>query len=94
MPKPVGDSRHVTLTAATVATITLDGDYDNVEIINVDGAAAAYFTADGSTPAVGATGSIVLPAAINGLSLQPYGSGPTTIKVISAGTPRISVRGW
>jgi hypothetical protein len=94
MPKPYGDSRHITLTANTAATVTLDDDYDNVEVINVDGAAALYFTIDGSTPTVAGNGTIVLPAAIGGLSYQPYGATVSTVKAISTGTPRISVRGW
>ena len=90
------DSRHLTLTANTVATVTLDSDYDNVEIVNVDGAAAVYFTIDGSMPTVAGDGTIVLPAAISGWATEynrPRGS-DAVVRLISTGTPKIAVRGW
>jgi len=94
MPKPEGDSRHVTLVANTVSTVTLDADYDNVEVVSVDGTAAVYFTVNGATPTVAGNGTVVLPAAIGAVSLQPYGPELATIKLISAGTPKVAVRGW
>jgi hypothetical protein len=84
---------HVTLVAATVTTVTLDKDYNQVEVLNVDGAAAVYFTTNGSTPAVGANGSNVIPAAIGSLTVLPGTTGNTVVKLISAGTPTVSVRG-
>lgn len=94
MPKPEGDSRHVTLTANAVTTITLDADYDNVEVLNVDGGGVVYFTANGATPTVAGNGTVVLPAAVGAVTLTPYGPDLATIKLISAGTPKVSVRGW
>ena len=88
------DSEHITLTASTVATVTLDADYNFVEVVNVDGAAAVYFTVDGATPTIAGAGTIVLPAAISGIEVQPWTSGLTTIKLISSGTPKVAVRGW
>ena len=41
----------VTLTADTVSTFTLDGDYDTVEVLNGDGAAEVFFTVDGGKTA-------------------------------------------
>lgn len=84
--------RHATLQAATVATITFDRDYPRVEVANVTGAAAVYFTVDGSTPAAEQTGSHVLPAAIGSVDVDVHTSGPTVVKLISAGTPKVSVR--
>jgi len=90
------DSRHLTLTPNTVATVTLDYDYDNVEIVNVDGTATVYFTIDGSTPTVEGNGTIVLPAAVSGWSTEynrPRGSA-AEVRLISTGSPKIAVRGW
>lgn len=85
---------HVVLTANTVATVTLDGrDFSAVEVLNVDGAAAIYFTADGHAPTVGGDGSNVLPAAIGGLTVATVDGRAPVIKIISSGTPRVSVRG-
>lgn len=90
----MANPQHFTLVANTIKTFTLDADYAEVEVMNLDGAATVYFTIGaGSTPAVGADGSDVLPAAIGFLSLRPKTSGPTVVKTISSGTPTISVRG-
>lgn len=88
------DSRHVTLTADTVATVTLDRQYGAVEVVNVDGAAAVYFTVDGSSPTVAGDGTIVLPAAVSGVEIPPGSDSPTVVKLISEGTPQVAVRGW
>ncbi len=87
------DSRHITLTANTVATVTLDQDYAYAEVVNVDGAAAVYFTVNGADPTVKGNGTLVLPAVIDRLEIQPYGAQSTTVKLISAGTPQVSVMG-
>lgn len=87
-------ARHITLTASTVATVTMDRDYSYLEVVNVDGAAAVYFTVNGAAPTVAGNDTFVLPAAIGGLETQPESSDVTTVRLISAGTPRVSVRGW
>lgn len=86
---------HATLTAATVDTITLDADYVSVEIVNRDGSAEIYATVDtGITPAVGGVGCDVLPAAIGSLIIDASAYGPpTTLKLISSGTPAYTVKG-
>ncbi len=97
---------HATLVADTVTTLTLDladpkaevlsyaATPARLEVLNVDGAAAVYFTIDGTTPTVGGNGCHVLPAAINSVELSDTTAGSTTtVKLISAGTPRVSVRG-
>lgn len=93
----MADSQHVTLTADTVATMTFDRDYDTIEVINVDGAAAVYFTINGDDPEVEGAGTIVLPAAIGGVEIGNPLTGQldnSTVKLISAGTPKVSVRVW
>jgi hypothetical protein len=83
---------HVTLTANTVTTVTLDNDFKNVEVLNVDGSAAIYFTVDGTTPTVEGNGCNVLPAAIGALTVWA-GRSTDVVKLISTGTPKVSVRG-
>jgi len=80
-----------TLTAATVDTVTFSADLDQVEVVNEDGAAAIYFTVDGSTPQVAGNNTYYLPAAIGGLQVTVPTSGNTVVKVISAGTPKYGV---
>jgi hypothetical protein len=84
---------HVTLTANTVTTVTLDADFSTVEVLNVDGSASVYFTIDGAAPTIEGNGCHVLPAAIGSLAVRSDGSGPTVVGLISAGTPKVSVRG-
>ena len=95
MANYTGRTIHATLAAATVDTITFDADYTSVEIVNRDGSAEIYATVDtGITPTVGGAGCDVLPAAIGSLTVDASGYGsPTTIKLISAGTPAYSVKG-
>lgn len=97
---------HRTLVADTVTELTLDlpdpvGDTASfatppsaqVEVLNVNGSAEVYFTTDDSDPTVGGDGCYLLPAVIVALTVDDATPGPTsTIKLISAGTPRISVR--
>lgn len=85
--------QHATLVANTVATITFDEDFPRLEVVNVDGAAEIYFRCDGVAPVIGAAGTHVLPAAIGSVEMSPYSSGATVVKLISAGTPKISARG-
>jgi hypothetical protein len=65
-----GSPQHATLVADTVSTFTLDTDFRLVEVLNVDGAAAVYFTVDGADPEVAGEGSNVLPAAIGARRLH------------------------
>lgn len=91
----MANPQHYTLAAATVKTFTLDEDYDQVEVTNVDGAARIYFTigAD-STPAVATDGSHVVAAVAGSrATIRARTSGDTVVKCISSGTPMVSVRG-
>lgn len=90
------DSRHVTLVASTVSTVTLDADYQHIEVVNVNGTAAVYFTVNGATPVVKATGTHVLPAAIGSFEVWADAVDPATtiVRLISTGTPDVAVRGW
>jgi hypothetical protein len=85
---------HVTLTANTVATVSLAGNFGQVEVLNRDGVAEVYFTTDGAAPTVGGANCHVLPAAVNSVDVLDETSGTNSVvKLISAGTPKVSVRG-
>lgn len=86
--------QHATLVAGQVTTLTFDEDFRRVEVLNVDGAAAVYFRVGAAVPpTVGGAGSDVLPAAIAAVEVDVHTSGNTVVKLISAGTPTVSVRG-
>lgn len=84
----------VTLTAATVATLTFDADFSEVEITNVDGSDVVYIRFDGVAPVAKAAGNFMVPA-VEGASskFKPHTNGNTVVKLISAGTPTVHVRG-
>ncbi len=86
--------QHATLVAATVATMTFDEDFTEVELMNVTGSAAVYARFDGVAPVVAAAGTHVIPA-IAGATIirKPKTSGATVVKFISSGTPVVSARG-
>lgn len=87
-----GSPFHATLVANVVTTLTFDYDAGEVEVLNVDGAAAVYVRTDGVAPTVRGTGCDVLPAAIGVVSLKVRTDGPTVVKLISAGSPEVSVK--
>lgn len=98
----MADSQHVTLVASTVNTVALNAEYEHIEVTNVDGVSAVYFTVGGAgnlpaTPSVGGIGCLVLGAAVDAhreLDNSYFENGATTVKLISAGTPKVCVRGW
>jgi hypothetical protein len=81
----------VTLSAATVDTVTFTDDLSLVRIINQDGAAKIYVTVDGSAPTVGGAKTYMLPAAISVLEIPLADADDLAVKLISAGTPTYSV---
>lgn len=92
-----GSPQHATLVADTVTTLTMTGpgadtdSFDLVRVINVDGAAAVYYTVDGTTPVVAATGTHVVPAGVGAHDdVDPGGNAPVVAR-ISTGTPKVSV---
>jgi hypothetical protein len=95
---PAESPKYATLVANTVATITFAADYPLVEVTSIDGTAAVYFTTDGTTPAAGQTGSEYLPASANAFTVAKVDSAAdnaprqTTVKLLSTGTPTVTVR--
>lgn len=96
---------HATLVANVVTTLSLDlpdppqeylsavPRHPRVEVLNLDGAAIVYFTTSGTAPTVGGTGSHVLPAAVCSVEVDDETAGTgSTVKLISSGTPVVSVR--
>lgn len=57
-------------------------------------AAEVYFTTDGTTPTVGGDNCVALPAAISSVEVKEEIAGAVNVQLISAGTPKISVRVW
>jgi hypothetical protein len=86
-----------TLTANQVDTITFADNIGTVDVIT-DGTADVYFTVDGSTPTVAGANCYRIPGAGGAMvdtrtTLQTSASGGAdVVKVISAGTPSVSVQ--
>lgn len=94
MPWP-SDSEHNTLVASTVTTVTLDQDYSEVSIIHHgDNSSPVYALVDsGATdPAVAGAGTDVVLSGGYAVLPAPGGGGTATqVKLVSAGTPTVSV---
>jgi hypothetical protein len=88
-----GSPQHATLVADTVTTMTFDQDFTRIEVVNVDGAAPVYFRIGTTSPTVEGIGSHVLPAAICSVEVDVFTADATVVKLISTGTPKVSVRG-
>lgn len=86
-------AKHATLAASTVDTVTLTSPYPSVEVLNRDGAAAIYFTVDGSTPTVEGDNTFVLLDSKSALEVNTNSGTTSVVKLISAGTPTYSVTG-
>lgn len=82
---------HPTLTAATVASVTItSGGAHHVTVTNHDSAAAVYFTVDGSTPTVAGDDTYFVGPASSASVPADYGQA-LTVKLISSATPTVSV---
>lgn len=88
----VAQSKHATLVAATVDTVTLAAEYPEVEVVNRSATTTdlLFFTLDGSTPAALGDNSFVVRA---GEVLRVSTVGSKTVKLVSATTPAYSVTG-
>lgn len=86
-------TQYLTLTANTVATLTIPAGASQLTIVNRDGQAEVFFTVDGTTPAIGAAGTYFLPALAGANTRIPAGTvnGVNVVKFISAGTPAVAV---
>jgi hypothetical protein len=89
----VARSKHATLVAATVDSVTFSSDYKNVEILNRAATGDIYATVDGTTPVVGADDTIIVsPGQFVSIEMAYRSdSSADVVKLISAGTPAYSV---
>lgn len=88
----MAESEHLTLVAATVAEVTLPTNAGRVEVLNRTGTAEVYFTVNGAVPTVGGDDTHVLPAAISSVEVPRTRGSNVVVKLISSGTPSVSVR--
>jgi hypothetical protein len=90
--------RHGSLTASTVAEITLpDQRFGKIEVTNRSGDAEIYFIVLADTdpdvePTVEGDDCEVLPAAISALEVNAPDPAPVVVKLVSDGTPDYSIR--
>lgn len=89
----IGDTETVTLVANTVSTVTLDGNYSSVIIVKHGDSAAAWVGMDGDVPTVAGAGCIPLLPGSGERQITSEGQAATVAKVISTGTPVITVMG-
>lgn len=94
---PTTDVQTVTLTANTVATITLDAQFDRVEVqAHSDCTADVWVTFDGSTPSAKAEGSFFVaatPAVAARLDMDRSAVGDNVVKLLSTATGTVTVIG-
>jgi hypothetical protein len=79
------------LTANTILDVDFGDDVDTIEVVNSSGTSSVFFTVDGSAPTVGGQNCYYLPAAIGSKEVHPPTAGGTVVKLISSGTPTVSV---
>ena len=81
-----------TMTANTADVVTFTDDLTDVEVVS-DGAAAVYYTIDGSTPSINGANCYYLPSGVASVDARkPRTDGGTVVKLISAGTPSVRVQ--
>lgn len=80
-----------TLVANVADTVTFADDCSQIEVTS-DGAAALYFTTDGTTATVGGSHCYELPAgAASSLTVEALRPSGSVVSLISTGTPKYSV---
>lgn len=95
----------VTLQSGVVSTITVDGDHEAIEVIQVSGTPVALYYTIGNvadttpnpvagTIGAGAGGSYVLPAVLGASRVhnRPAREARTVVKIVGAGTPVVAVQ--
>lgn len=98
-PYVPGKSAQAALSAATVEVFDLEDDYAIISILT-DGSSEAYVLVDpgASDPTTDLStsplGTVVLPAVVCETWVKSPGGSTSAVKVISAGTPTITVQGW
>ncbi len=89
----MAQTKHVTLSAVVVATVTLETNAGRIEVLNRDGTAEVWFTTDNSTPVAEADDVHIVPQAMTAVEVSDETSGQNTVvKLLCTTTQRISVR--
>jgi hypothetical protein len=84
-------SKHATLVASTVDTVTFSTKPRSIEVRNLDSAAVIFFRYDGVSPTVnGDDTDRVGPGET--LQIDDDNSDPPEVRLISSGTPSYSLR--
>jgi hypothetical protein len=87
------DIKHVTLVAATPQTVAIDsGYYRQIEVLNRSTTVEVFARQDGVNPVVDGEDSICIPAN-SAVVLDHDGSAGAEVRLISSGTPKVSVWG-
>ena len=87
--------RDKSLAASTVDTVTFARSCEVIEVLNVSGTAAIFFTFDGTVPTVSGAKCYRVPAAAGASRTvrTDTGGADTVVKLISSGTPSYDVSG-
>ena len=80
-----------TLTPGEADTVAFARHCNFVDVMSHNGAAAVYFTVDGTSPAVGANAAFMLPEHPGSVRVRIREDGPTAVKLISVGAVVYSV---
>jgi hypothetical protein len=85
---------HTTLVAATVSTVSVDGIFSRLHLVNQTAATVVYARGDGTNPVSAADKNYpVFPVPHEGACVPTASTdgSTTSIKLISAGTPTVSI---
>jgi hypothetical protein len=87
--------RDKSLSADTMDTVTFERSCEYLEVVNVSGTAAIWFTFDGTNATVAGAKCYRVPAAAGASRTVRTNSGgaDTVVKLISSGTPSYDVSG-
>lgn len=89
--QPGDTAAHLTLTAATEMVVTFPADFDRVTVVNRTAGTEVFATFDNTAAAVDSPKSrVVLPG--QPVTVEPPTGGPTIVRVISSGTPKVSIQ--
>lgn len=83
--------RHVTLRPDTVATVTVDGDYDTVAVLPYAGTDAVWVNVADTDPTVGGDDCYYVPQGARRAISRPGQTGASDARLISAGAVTVEV---
>lgn len=84
--------RHGVLTGGVVTTVSFDADYRNIQVLNRTGTAEIFVTVDGENPTTDGDDVDIVPSAIAVLDLTSRSGVDTTVKLLSAGAQKYTVK--